>query len=119
MNSSGSSVLLQPTPPAPPEAPLLESESTESQHETELECKPYFVDLNRLPQAQIDHLKSTGLLPESGLDIQLLREKHIEYLSQVWKRSLKGEFFKSVLFFLLPFVVHSDRYACVSYQHRL
>jgi hypothetical protein len=71
--------------------PLFESESTEAQRDTELECEPYFVDLNALPPGQMEHLRETGLLPSSGLEIQLLRNKHMEYLSQVWRRSLGGK----------------------------
>lgn len=71
--------------------PLYVSESTVAQRETEVECEPYFANLTDLPPDQIDHLRQTGLLPSSGLAIQLLRDKHVEYLSQVWKRSLGGK----------------------------
>lgn len=72
--------------------PLYVSESTVAQRETEVECEPYFANLTDLPPDQIDHLRQTGLLPSSGLAIQLLRDKHVEYLSQVWKRSLGAPF---------------------------
>ncbi len=68
--------------------PLFESESTEAQRDTEIECEPYFADLTKLAPDQMDHLRQTGLLPLEGLEIQLLRQKHAEYLSQVWERSL-------------------------------
>lgn len=71
--------------------PLFESESTEIQRDTEIECEPYFVDLTTLPTDQLMRLRETGLLPESGLDIQLLAEKHVDYLSQVWLKSLGGK----------------------------
>jgi hypothetical protein len=71
--------------------PLFESESTFAQRDTEIECEPFFVDLTTLAQDQLDHLRQTGLLSDSGFEIQLLREKHAEYLSQVWVKSLGGE----------------------------
>ena len=71
--------------------PLHISETTEAQRDTEDECKPYFVDLSELPEDQILHLRQTGLLSSSGFQIQLLREKHVNYLSQVWEHSLKGK----------------------------
>ena len=71
--------------------------TTEAQNATEKECQPFFVDLQSLPHDQIDHLRQTGLLPEDGMEIQLLRQKHFDYLSQVWKRSLRGTKFWFVL----------------------
>ena len=75
-----------------PILPLQETESTRVQQETENEVSPYFVDLTNLQNDQLDHLRETGLMSTSDLQIQLLREKHIEYLSQVWRRSLKMGF---------------------------
>jgi protein farnesyltransferase subunit beta len=75
-----------------PIRPLQESESTEAQQETERECQPYYVDMDDLAPDQIIHLRQTGLLPPSGLQVQLLRDKHIQYLSQVWKHSLRAPF---------------------------
>ena len=46
-----------------PIRPLEESESTKAQEATELECEPYFVNLQALPKDQIEHLRQTGLLP--------------------------------------------------------
>ena len=71
--------------------PLLESESTMAQRDAEMECEPYFADLTRLAPDQIDHLRQTGLLPLDGLEIQLLVQKHADYLSQVWERPLGGK----------------------------
>jgi hypothetical protein len=71
--------------------PLFESESTETQRDTEIECEPYFVDLTTLGDDQLIHLRQTGLLSVSGFDIQLLCEKHADYLSQVWLKSLGGK----------------------------
>lgn len=71
--------------------PLFESESTDAQKDAEIECEPYFVDLETLPQDQLDHLRQTGLLSDASLEIQLLRDKHAEYLSQVWMKSLGCE----------------------------
>ena len=71
--------------------PLFESESTETQRDTEIECEPYFVDLTTLGDDQLIHLRQTGLLSDSGFDVQLLCEKHADYLSQVWLNSLGGK----------------------------
>ena len=71
--------------------PLCTSESSKAQRDTEAECEPYFANLEELPSDQIDHLRQTGLLLSSGLEIQLLRDKHVGYLSQVWMRSLGGK----------------------------
>lgn len=76
--------------------PLFESESTVVQRDTEMECEPYFADLTKLAPDQIDHLRQTGLLPLEGLELQLLRDKHAEYLSQVWERPLGGTCIVSV-----------------------
>jgi protein farnesyltransferase subunit beta len=84
-----------------PIRPLLESDSTEAQRDAEKECHPYFVPLAALPPDQLEHLRQTGLLPhgdgdgdgdEQRLGIQLMRQKHITYLSQVWQRALKAPF---------------------------
>ena len=87
---------------------LVESESTESQSDTELECQRFFIDLNKVPKSQLDHLGQTGLLllsqPDQSQDEQLpndtgndsvdrnhcvllLRSKHMHFLSQVWQTS--------------------------------
>ncbi|GKY90579.1 hypothetical protein MPSEU_000031600 [Mayamaea pseudoterrestris] len=39
------------------------TQSTNDQQETELECRPYFADLSKLPESQLEHLRQTGLLP--------------------------------------------------------
>jgi protein farnesyltransferase subunit beta len=73
--------------------PVLDtSDSTEAQQETEIECKPYFLDISKLPPDQQQHLRQTGLLGPQGLDVHLLKEKHADYLSQVWKTPLKHPF---------------------------
>jgi hypothetical protein len=78
---------------------LKSTDTTEAQEEAELECQPYFVELTQLPSDQVEHLRQTGLLPpqlsddeqhdktETGgsLDICVVRQKHLDYLSQVWK----------------------------------
>lgn len=76
--------------------------STNLQQETENECEPFFIDLRKLPPSQIDHLRSTDILPkeednegESSLDICLLYDKHEAYLSQIWsfdQPALKSHF---------------------------
>jgi protein farnesyltransferase subunit beta len=71
---------------------LLESDSTQAQQEAELECKPYFMDISQLPPDQQQHLRQTGLLGPQGMDVHLLKQKHAEYLSQVWKTPLKHPF---------------------------
>ena len=77
-----------------PIRPLLESESTQAQKSAEKECQPYYVDLSALAPDQLEHLRQTQLLgsEENDLSIQLLRTKHVEYLSQIWKQSLKAPF---------------------------
>ena len=72
--------------------PLFESESTETQRDTEVECEPFFVDLTALADDELLRLRQTGLLSDSGFEIQLLREKHADYLSQVWLKSLGGPY---------------------------
>jgi protein farnesyltransferase subunit beta len=75
----------------PPHGPhLIETETTVLQKETENECSPYFVDITTLPNDQKQHLQQVGLLDQNG--IQLLREKHLKYVSQVWKQPLKAPF---------------------------
>ena len=77
---------------APPIVPLRDTESSQVQVETEAEVSPYFVDLDKLKKADLDNLRQTGLLGSDGTGVQLLRDKHIEYLSQVWKQPLKAGF---------------------------
>lgn len=74
-----------------PITPLRETESSIVQGETEAEVAPFFVDLEKLKKSDLDHLRATGLIGE-GTTVQLLRENHIDYLSQVWRRSLKPGF---------------------------
>ena len=75
-----------------PIVPLRETESTVVQNETEREVAPYFIDLEKLNPADLNNLRRTGLIGSDSKEVQLLREKHIEYLSQVWTRSLKPGF---------------------------
>jgi len=42
---------------------VLETESSDLQTATELECAPFFVDLTTLSEGQLDHLRGVGLLP--------------------------------------------------------
>jgi protein farnesyltransferase subunit beta len=86
-----SSSLIHEKDPKPIHA-LSESESTKAQQGAERECQPYFVELSDLAPDQLDHLRQTGLLSPGLLKIQLLREKHVEYLSQIWKQSLRAPF---------------------------
>jgi protein farnesyltransferase subunit beta len=91
--------------------PVLDTETTRLQHQTEQECAPFFVELSSLPPGQREHLVQVGLLPpviihendftpvssnDDGEDmasqVQLLREKHRAYLQQVWKKPLKAPF---------------------------
>jgi protein farnesyltransferase subunit beta len=91
------------------DSPLKQTHSSRSQFGAELECEPFFVDLPTLPPSQIDHLRDTGLLAgatattggdndnegnnnEDSLDICLLKEKHITYLSQIWFQDLRSSF---------------------------
>jgi prenyltransferase beta subunit len=66
--------------------------------DAELECEPFFVDLNKLPTSQLAHLQQSGLLLVNSNDkesstsdndndhrVLLLRSKHLQYLSQVWQ----------------------------------
>lgn len=62
------------------------------QQETEAEVAPFFVNLDELKDDQLEHLRQTGLIGKNDTNVQLLREKHIGYLSQVWRRSLKQGF---------------------------
>jgi protein farnesyltransferase subunit beta len=62
------------------------------QQETEAEVAPYFIDLDQLKDNQLEDLRQTGLIGQNDTNVQLLRDKHIGYLSQVWRRSLKQGF---------------------------
>lgn len=42
---------------------VIETESSDLQTATELECAPFFVDLTTLSEGQLDHLRGVGLLP--------------------------------------------------------
>jgi protein farnesyltransferase subunit beta len=93
----------------------VETKSTVLQEVTELECRPYFVDLETLSGSELDHLRRIGLLqrqqeedetapaepdehPEARrstafpFKVALLRTKHIDYVSQVWRQPLKASF---------------------------
>jgi protein farnesyltransferase subunit beta len=93
------------------DAPLKQTESTQAQYEAQGECEPFFIDITKLPPSQIDHLRETGLLAGAGagdgaddmnsditstgdnsLDICLLKDKHITYLSQIWMQELRSHF---------------------------
>ncbi len=87
---------------------MLETETTRLQQETENECTPFFVELSSLSRGQLEHLCQVGLLKqrqpldEDATDedghhddmsqVQLLREKHSQYLQQVWNKPLKSPF---------------------------
>jgi protein farnesyltransferase subunit beta len=81
------------------DAPLQQTESSRAQFDAQLECEPFFVDLPTLPPSQIDHLRDTGLLAagsgdndDASLEICLLKDKHIAYLSQIWLQDLRSSF---------------------------
>jgi len=42
---------------------IIDTQTTDLQTATELECKPFFIDLLSLNKGQLDHLRNTGLLP--------------------------------------------------------
>jgi protein farnesyltransferase subunit beta len=98
---------LPPSSLTPPAVPMVQTETTRFQQETEQECSPFFVELSSLRADQRDHLVQVGLLPnheeeysvpegETDKDlasqIQLLRQKHCDYLKQVWTSPLKAPF---------------------------
>lgn len=84
---------------------LVQTETTECQEETELECEPFYVNLRTFTPSQLDHLRQVGLLPplsssllSSGDDIVqddddqaweicLLYQKHAAYLHRVFETS--------------------------------
>jgi hypothetical protein len=93
------------------DAPLKQTESTRAQYEAQVECEPFFIDITKLPPSQIDHLRDTGLLAsavagagtddmdsditssgDNSLDICLLQDNHITYLSQIWMQELRSHF---------------------------
>jgi protein farnesyltransferase subunit beta len=89
------------------DSPLKQTESSRAQFEAQLECEPFFVDIPTLPPSQIDHLRDTGLLAgasadagdndndndnDDSLEICLLKDKHITYLSQIWRQDLRSSF---------------------------
>ena len=67
------------------------SQSTNDQQETELECEPYFADLSKLPDSQLEHLRQTGLLAAAAKDssdvndslswLCLVYDAHYDYVS--------------------------------------
>lgn len=63
---------------------LLETETTEDQEDTERECKPFFVDLEGLPDPQIAHLRQTGLLALESRQVCLMYEKHADYMKRAF-----------------------------------
>jgi protein farnesyltransferase subunit beta len=90
-----------------------ETKSTVLQEVTEFECRPYFVDFASLSGSELDQLRGMGLLQRHPVDedapteadeppeirkttfpfkIALLRTKHIDYVSQLWRRPLKASF---------------------------
>jgi protein farnesyltransferase subunit beta len=87
---------------------LVETKSSAAQRETERECQPFFVELPSLPESQLRDLRQIGLLPAVPINnetednphrfrVCLLREKHVQYLQQVWtKGELLGSSFVSL-----------------------
>jgi protein farnesyltransferase subunit beta len=94
---------------------VVESESTEQQSETEDEVEPFFANLEHLTNSQLDHLRQVGLLPplvsfscssndaddddkinsnsnNNSLKIQMLRQKHIQYLTKALEIPLGAGF---------------------------
>ena len=57
---------------------LLDTETTELQQDTEDECQPFYLSIPQLPQHQLHHLQSIGLV--DGLDVCLLYKNHAQYL---------------------------------------
>ncbi|GAX11602.1 protein farnesyltransferase subunit beta [Fistulifera solaris] len=77
---------------------LKRTDSTRQQQRTEMECQPFFVNLATLPPSQLDHLRQSGLLmstegsvDEQDLDICLLVDRHIQYLSPVFQPTLRSQ----------------------------
>eukprot|EP00555_Chaetoceros_dichaeta_P014826 CAMPEP_0198276034 /NCGR_PEP_ID=MMETSP1447-20131203/65096_1 /TAXON_ID=420782 /ORGANISM="Chaetoceros dichaeta, Strain CCMP1751" /LENGTH=624 /DNA_ID=CAMNT_0043970951 /DNA_START=43 /DNA_END=1917 /DNA_ORIENTATION=- len=101
-SSSSSSSLSSPNPIRSKH--IIDTATTDLQDETEFECEPFFAHIPSLPDDQIKHLRSTGLLrriiPPNNDDnnddndnessnnnkkdyiIQLLRNKHSDFCSR-------------------------------------
>lgn len=65
---------------------LVDTDTTESQEDTENECKPYFIDLEGLRENEYEHLRSKGLMHPETRDICLLRNVHYDYLSRAFQQ---------------------------------
>ena len=70
---------------------IQETPTTQLQHQTEAEVRPYFVDLQNLNPSELQNLQQIGYLSASAEDndndsfkIRLLIDKHQTYVSQVW-----------------------------------
>jgi len=77
------------------------TDTVSDQLDTEQECRPFFVDLSKLPARQKQHLQRVGLLEyanggeddsKDNFNVKLLREKHTEYLKQPFVSSLHSSF---------------------------
>ena len=78
---------------------IVVTDTVSDQLDTEQECKPFFVDLSKLPARQKQHLQRVGLLEDdsenndtANFNVKLLREKHIEYLKQPFVSLLHSSF---------------------------
>lgn len=108
-NNDGNDELLNPFPLFQED---IDTETTRLQRQTEQECAPFFVELSSLAPGQREHLVQVGLLPsvsaastapradnedvcndmDMASHVHLLRDKHRQYLQQVWKQPLKAPF---------------------------
>ena len=69
---------------------LLDTKTTELQHDTEDECKPFFLSIPDLPSNQLQHLHDIGLV--DGVDVCLLVNAHEQYLLSALRAPLKASF---------------------------
>lgn len=98
---------------------MVSTVSTLQQQETEDECSPFFADLSCMPASQMAHLRECGLVSEDSLDICLLVEKHVKYLSQTWnpEQNLKMSFVS--LDSSRPWMLYWCIHACDLMNHTL
>lgn len=63
---------------------LVESNSTDDQGDAELECKPFFVDIQKLNHQIVVQLRTRGLLSLENCDVCLLYDAHGAYLRRAF-----------------------------------
>jgi hypothetical protein len=63
---------------------LVESSSTDDQGDAELECKPFFVDIQKLNDHEVAQLRKRGLLSLENRDVCLLYDAHGAYLRRTF-----------------------------------